>query len=242
VAFVDTLEFDPIEIRPGSVVQTTLRRTAAAGARAPDRRRQGDGPATLESPRLDETWSRSMKLSRVVVGAALAAVFAASVNAQIPQRKAGLWEMQLKSSGFEAQGMPDMQEHMAQMPPEQRAQMEQYMKQRGISFGADSVTMRMCLTPQDVEEEKDSVDGFLRGKSNDNGKCKSKMVSRSGNEVRFTGVCKDDDGETRQIEGRIYDLSSEHFNLDMTSRGSKSGETKLQQKARWVSANCGNVK
>jgi hypothetical protein len=184
-----------------------------------------------------------MKVSRNVVGAAVAAiVFATSVNAQMPQRKAGLWEMQLSGGGIGSQGMPNMQEHMAQMPPEQRAQMEAYMKQRGISFGANSVTMRMCLTPQDVKEEKDSVDSFLRGKGDENGNCKSKTMTRSGNEIRFTGVCKDEDGETSQIEGRIYDLSPEHFNLDMTSHGSRSGETKMQQKARWVSANCGNVK
>jgi hypothetical protein len=181
-----------------------------------------------------------MKVSRIVVCAAAAMLVAAGVNAQMPQRKAGLWEVQMSGGGAQMQNMPNMADELAKMPPEQRAQAEAYMKQRGMSFGANSMTMRYCLTPQDVKDEKESADAFLnKGKASD---CKSKTSARSATGFRFTAVCKDDDGDTREVDGRIYDLSPEHFNMEMTSRSKAHGEMKYQQKARWVSADCGAAK
>ena len=174
---------------------------------------------------------------------ALALAFAVAANAgaqNLPQRKPGLWEMQMSGSGGAMANMPNTSEHLAQMPPEQRAQMEAYMKQRGMSFGANSMTTRYCLTPQDVSEEKASADSFLKGKGKDN--YKSRTIARSATEVKFSAVCKDGDGETRQVDGRIYDLSPEHFSMDMTSRGNRNGEQRIQQKAHWISADCGNIK
>jgi hypothetical protein len=178
-----------------------------------------------------------------VASLALALAFAVAANAgaqNLPQRKPGLWEMQMSGSGGAMANMPNMSEHLAQMPPEQRAQMEAYMQQRGMSFGANSMTQRFCLTPQDVKEEKESADSFLKGKGRDN--CKSKTTARSATEVRFSAVCKDEDGDVSEVNGRIYDISPEHFSMDMTRRSKAEGEMKLQQKARWVAADCGNVK
>lgn len=180
-----------------------------------------------------------MKVSRIVSSGALALVLTATAHAQMVQRKPGLWEMQMSGSGA-GMNMPNMQEHLAQMPPEQRAQVEAMMKQRGISFGANSMAMRFCVTPQDVKEEKESADSFLKGKGSDH--CKSKTLARSATEIKFSAVCKDEDGDTREVDGRIYDLSPERFNMDMTSRSKAHGETKYQQKARWVSADCGSMK
>ena len=179
-------------------------------------------------------------VTRIVLPVALAAVVAASADAQMVQRKPGLWEVQMSGSGAGIGAMPNMNERMAQMSPEQRAQMEAYMKQRGMSFGANSMTTRYCLTPQDVSEEKASADSFLKGKGKDD--CKSRTIARSATEVKFSAVCKDGDGETRQVDGRIYDLSPEHFSMDMTSRGNRNGEQRIQQKAHWISADCGNIK
>lgn len=180
-----------------------------------------------------------MKVSRIVSFTALALVFGATADAQIPQRKPGLWEMTMGGSG-PGMKMPNMQEQLAQMPPERRAQYEAYMKQRGMSFGANSMTTRYCLTPQDVKEEKASADSFLKGKGSEH--CTSKTLAQSATEVKFNAVCKDDDGDTREVDGRIYDLSPEHFSMEMTSRSKAHGEVKMQQKARWIAADCGNMK
>jgi hypothetical protein len=178
-----------------------------------------------------------MKASLIVSSVAVALVLAATASAQGVQRKPGLWEMQMGGSGT---GMPNMEERLAQMPPEQRAQAEAYMKQRGMSFGANTMTMRYCLTPQDVKEEKESADAFLKGKGSED--CKSKVTERSATGFKFTAVCKEDDGGVREMEGRISNLSPEHFDMEMTSHSKAHGERKFQQKARWLGADCGAVK
>jgi hypothetical protein len=178
-----------------------------------------------------------MKASLIVSSVAVALVLAATASAQGVQRKPGLWEMQMGGSGT---GTPNMEERLAQMPPEQRAQAEAYMKQRGMSFGANTMTMRYCLTPQDVKEEKESADAFLKGKGSED--CKSKVTERSATGFKFTAVCKEDDGGVREMEGRISNLSPEHFDMEMTSHSKAHGERKFQQKARWLGADCGAVK
>jgi hypothetical protein len=181
-----------------------------------------------------------MKVPMIVSGVAVALALAASANGQGVQRKPGLWEIQMSGSGAGMQGMPNMEERLAQMPPEQRAQAEAYMKQRGMSFGANSMTMRYCLTPQDAREEKESADAFLKGKGDED--CKSKVTERSASGFKFTAVCKEDDGGVREMEGRISNLSPEHFDMEMASHSKAHGERKFQQKARWVAADCGVVK
>jgi hypothetical protein len=181
-----------------------------------------------------------MKISRIVPVVAIGLALATATNAQTVQRKPGLWEIERSGSGSGMAKMPNMQERLAHMPPEQRAQAEAYMKQHGMSYGANSMTMRYCVTPQDVRDEKESADAFLKGKGDDH--CKSKTTARSATEVRFNSMCKDDDGDTREVDGRIYDISPEHFNLEMTSHSKAHGEMKFQQKARWVAADCGAVK
>jgi uncharacterized protein DUF3617 len=184
-----------------------------------------------------------MSVARIVPAITVALLVAASADAQTLQRRPGLWEIQMSGSGEGMEKMPDMHERMAQMPPDQRAKMEEYMKQRGMSFGANSMTTRFCLTPQDVKDEKESADAFLNNrKGRDNQNCTSKTLARSATEVKFSAVCKEDDGEVRQVDGRVYDLSPEHFNMEMTSHSNRKGERKIQQKARWLAADCGNVK
>ena len=181
-----------------------------------------------------------MNVSRMLSSVAIALALAATANAQNVQRKPGLWEIQMGGSGAGMQSMPNMQERLAQMPPEQRAQAEAYMKQRGMSFGANTMTMRYCLTPQDVKQEKESADAFLKGRGSEN--CKSKVSERSAAGFKFTATCKDDDGDVREMDGRIYDISPERFNMEMTSHSKAHGERKFQQKAHWVAADCGVVK
>jgi hypothetical protein len=181
-----------------------------------------------------------MKLSIILSSVvALAFALATGANAQGVQRKPGLWEIQMSGGGAGMDRMPNMQERLAQLPPDQRAQAEAYMKQRGMSFGSNSMTTRYCLTPQDVREEKESADAFLKGKGSED--CKSKVTERSATGFKFTAVCKED-GDVREMEGRISNLSPEHFDMDMTSRSKVHGERKFQQKARWVAADCGVVK
>ena len=178
-----------------------------------------------------------MKVAAFVAVIAFAIV-ASSVDAQGLKRKPGLWEVQMGGSGM---NMPNMSERLAQMPPEQRARVEAMMKERGMSFGANSMSTRMCLTPEEVKEESESLNSWLNKSRRESG-CTSKAFKRTATEITFSGVCKEDDGDTREVQGRVFDISPEHYSMEMTSRSKEHGERTMQQKARWLSSDCGNLK
>lgn len=173
----------------------------------------------------------------IVVPLAALAILAAPVQAQTWKRKPGLWEIEYGGRSAE---MPDMQDRLAQMPPDKRAQMEAYMKQRGM--GVDSqggMHMRVCLKPDDVKDES-SHD--LLGRMARDSQCQSKVLTRTATEVHMSGVCRDASGEVSEFDGRLHDLSPEHYAADWKGRSSTKGEFEMHQSGRWVSSDCGNAR
>ena len=75
-------------------------------------------------------------MNAVAISIAFGFAVASGAHAQdLPKRKPGLWEAQISTTSG---SVPNMQERLANMPPEKRAQMEAYMKQKGMSFGTGS--------------------------------------------------------------------------------------------------------
>lgn len=109
------------------------------------------------------------------------------------------------------------------------------MKQRGAGPGGAPVgQMRFCLTPEDLAEQSSS--GYLKG-LNDESNCKSKIVSESRSEVRIHATCRNPQGGAREVDTRVYDISPDHYAVDMTSRGT-GNDMHMQQKAHWLSSDC----
>jgi hypothetical protein len=157
----------------------------------------------------------------VAACAALLAVVSFSAAAQtLPKRKPGLWEIQMKAAGRDT---PNIDNRLAQMTPQQRAQMEQMLKSRGMSIGPDNTqTMRHCVTPQEAEAEAGKpIAGKLQ---RDISKCDEKEISRTASEVR------------------LHDFSDVSFAMEMDGKSATKGPVHYEQKARWVSSDCGNVK
>jgi hypothetical protein len=155
----------------------------------------------------------------------------------LPKRKPGLWEMQIKASGRD---MPSMDDKLAQLTPEQRAQMEQMMKQRGMSIGpGNTQTMRHCVTPQEAEAEAGKpIAGKLQ---RDVAKCDEKVVSRSASELRIHAVCQTPDGPS-EFDLRVHDFSDVSFAMEMDGRSPTKGPMHYEQRARWLASDCGGVK
>src|SRR5262249_11824774 len=119
---------------------------------------------------------------RAAVAVALAGLaFACIAEGQIlKNRKPGLWELQYigetsESSESSAQ-QSQMAERLANMPAEKRAQMEAYMKERGVGVsagpgGRPMMTIRFCLTPAEIAD--DSGHSFMKG-GMDKGECTPK--------------------------------------------------------------------
>jgi len=64
--------------------------------------------------------------------------------------KEGLWETTLDMSGMGMPSIPD--DVLAKLTPEQRAQMETMMKQRGMSSNGHTTVVKSCVTKEKIEK------------------------------------------------------------------------------------------
>ena len=139
-----------------------------------------------------------------------------------------------------------MQEQLAAMPPEKRKQMEAMMASRGITMpgatggvgaggrSARDITVKVCVTPeQAARDEMPQRDG----------RCQQTGRERSGNTVRFKIVCTGERPVTGEGEFTLDSDKAHHGHLFMNTvvRG-KTERMEMEQSARWLSADCGDVK
>ena len=172
----------------------------------------------------------------------LAVVFVALLGAgaaHAQKIRPGLWEntVAIKSSGGQAEAaMARMQEQLASMPPEQRAQIEAMMARQGLGMAAGKPnTVRSCVSPEmAARNEMHSGDG----------RCKSTGHTRTGNTVRFKFVCQGE-GASGDGEGEftlVSDTESQGKMWVNAERGGRAMRIDMESTSRWVAAQCGEVK
>ena len=167
-------------------------------------------------------------------------VGAAALPAQAQKVASGLWEtqtsMKTASGQLEAQ-MARMQQEMAKLPPEQRKMMQDMMAKQGMSLdpGKGLQTVRFCLSKEQAERAETPADP--------DGRCKYEKTERSGSTMRFSFVCTNPpsrgSGETTLQGDKAY---TSKMTLESTGKDGKPERMDMQQQARWVSADCGNLK
>ncbi|HZQ63196.1 MAG TPA: DUF3617 domain-containing protein, partial [Casimicrobiaceae bacterium] len=170
------------------------------------------------------------KSSLVTITLAASALLCASVDAQVVKRKPGLWETEYTASGGEAdKRLQKMQEELARMPPERRAQMEEMLK-KGYGMRGNTMVMRTCLTPQDVADESGkTILGKFQHDMEKSGRCEQKEFTRTGGEIRFHTVCETPQG-TSDFKGRVYDITPVSMAMEMDGKSPKEGEVHVKQK------------
>jgi hypothetical protein len=93
-------------------------------------------------------------LNTLVIGALIllpSAVLMAADKSIMINVKEGLWETTLNMSGMAGMpGVPD--DVLAKLTPEQRAQMEAMMKQRGMSSNGHATVVKSCVTKEKIEK------------------------------------------------------------------------------------------
>ena len=93
----------------------------------------------------------------IIASAALALLVGMSGGAHAQQKmRPGLWEHHIRmhsQSGEIEAAMAQMQQAMADMPPEQRKQMEQMLAQQGVGLGPKGQTVKVCITPAQAEAD-----------------------------------------------------------------------------------------
>ena len=158
--------------------------------------------------------------------------------------KPGLWETKIVKQVVDGKDMSaqmtamasQMQQMMANMPPEQRAKMEEAMKGRGGPKFGDNGTVRLCITPEQANSDRPMVDS--------RGGCDPATVNRSGNHVSFELHCNSNGSVTTgkgesTITGDLVATS-----IDMTTKSS-DGKTHVMHNEsvmNFVGSDCGDVK
>ena len=171
--------------------------------------------------------------------AATLAVAASTAGAQTTL-KPGLWEIQHKmtsSSGQMEQGMAQMQQQMANLPPDQRKMMEEMMAKQGMKMGpggaGGGMTVKSCMTKEMVEKNE------LPAQQGD---CKTTQQSRSGNTMKFAVACTNPPSTG---EGQVTFSSPEAYSMKMvvnTHVQGKPEKMNMEGGGKWLGADCGNIK
>jgi len=181
-----------------------------------------------------------MTVRQSLLVACVLALSGATVQAQQPHIRPGLWEETIKFKTDDPRAnaaMEQMQQRLAAMPPEQRAQMEKMMAGHGIGMGPGGNTMRVCVTKEQIAR------GFH---PEDKGHCTRNKVSTSGNVTSFEFACQGEGSATSITgHGTFTETSDTAFAVatvadTVSQKGTRHIESNIAGK--FVSSDCGDVK
>lgn len=153
--------------------------------------------------------------------------------AQEPKILPGLWEHSY-SMKTESGLVEGAMSQLANLAPEQRAMMEQMMAAQGISLGPSANTIRVCISKEDAER------GEVPQMDSD---CTQKILHRSANTIKVGFSCTGD--PPTRGEGEITFLSPKAYTGKAVVQTTVQGVTEqmnIEQKGKWLSADCGDVK
>jgi hypothetical protein len=166
-------------------------------------------------------------------------VLMAQEKITMPNVKEGLWELTLthSSSGAPA-GLPA--DALAKMTPEQRAQVEAMMKQRGISSNGDTTVVKNCVTKQKIADGM----AFAQNRAN----CTHSLVNSSSVRYEFKIHCDENkkgkkstiDGTTTvDILGSDSVKGTSHISMNSDGHPMTSDSTFT---SKYLGPNCGDIK
>jgi hypothetical protein len=153
--------------------------------------------------------------------------------------QAGLWEFktQVDMGGAATPGMPDMkemQEQLAQLPPEQRQMLQDMMAKNGMGADAGNATaQRICVTPAMLARQQLPVQMP--------GNCRTESAPRNGNTTHIKYACSN---PSSSGEGDVTVTSPGSYSMKMIATTTVEGQAQkitVQGKGRWLAADCGGV-
>lgn len=162
----------------------------------------------------------------------VSAMSAAVMQAQTaPPLKPGLWEIHMEHE-VNGQKMPDMSEHMKNLSPEARQQVEAMMKQRGMEMGGGGTT-KVCYSKETLDQGR-----WADVKSG----CKTDYTTRTAASWKWHSSCPQYNMES---DGEATFSSPESYVMKATtvSKGTdKARNSQMTMTGKWLSADCGDVK
>jgi hypothetical protein len=168
--------------------------------------------------------------SRLTTALAATLACAAAGAAETAPIKPGLWEVR---SDRQIDGKPAAAptDSMKNMKPEVRAKVEAMMKQKGMAVGSSGAN-HLCFT-------KDSLDA---GRWQNSATCKTDYGTRTASAWKWHSVCAP---SGTVVDGEALFANPENYTVSTTSTHAFRGETRTTQttiKARWLGADCGDLK
>lgn len=165
-----------------------------------------------------------------------------SAHAAEPLFKPGLWETTSKPSGAGGAQMQaimaQMQQHLKNMAPADRARAEATMARNGVTVGNGNISAKMCITPAMAKRQQLPMQ--------QRGNCNYQVSPPAGNTISFTLTCTNPDITS---EGSAVFSDSTHYTA--TSRttggigapagGAPAGAMSLESTGRWLGADCGSI-
>lgn len=177
-----------------------------------------------------------MKIS-TVLSILIPFTFSVSVFAAPSGMKAGLWEhsFSVKSqSGKVEKAMASLKEKMANMPAEQRKMMEEVMAKQGLGVSPQANNVKVCIS----KEQADNLEipqGYNQG-------CTNEVTNRTAKSVKMKFACKGSSLTSGEAE---FTLTSPTAYVGKsvinTIVDEKPDRVDMDQKGKWLSANCGKI-
>lgn len=158
----------------------------------------------------------------LAIGASIA-VAPLNSRAETFDIKTGSWEV---ASTLAIEGMPVPKKVLDEMPPAQRAKMEQMMRARAAK--SETHTVRQCLTKEDLDRS--------RLHKSDNPKCTSKVISQSARLLEVEETCPPPEASKTHVKYEAK--SADSFVGSMDRAQGEDGKIHLDVKGRWLAAVC----
>lgn len=161
-----------------------------------------------------------------LVLAGLAATAAVPQALAQPAMKPGLWEVRISSPELEA-ARRQMQQQLAQLPPAQRARMEQAMGGNALGMMAGG-PVRVCHTEASLKSQ---------GPVQQERGCTVRATLRGATQVVDM---KCEDGRTGH--GEFVHSGDGYRGFVEATDPRRPGRMRMEHEGRWIAADCGDVK
>jgi hypothetical protein len=143
--------------------------------------------------------------------------------------KPGAWEITTTTL---TKGMLIPAQALANMPPAQRARVEQSMQAR--SGKPSTHVTKSCVTKTDLDQDR-----VL--KSDDEENCKKKIVSKSASKIVYEQTCTAPNASKSTVKVEAMTPESIAASMDMV-QGGAGGKIHVDIKGRWLGASCAGIK
>lgn len=194
--------------------------------------------ACRDNMRKEET-NMKTPIARTILLACTCAALGAALPATAQTMKPGLWTLSNKMTSNDpeiGQAMSAMQQHMANMSPEQRQQMERMMQQHGVQLdigAGGALQTKICMTREMAERKEFPVQ---------QGDCRQTYTQQSPTRGHIAFTCTK---PRVSGEGDVTADNDTSYRARMKIRSEEEGRNQvvnMDVTGKWLSADCGNIR